>query len=133
MFGYPWESYEDALRTLKLGRYLLRKGYAHTVQATMVVPYPGTPLFEECKENGLLKTLDWDRYDMKEPVMKIPMKDERVAKLVQGIYGVAFNPEFIYRRFASVKGIDDVKYLFRGAVKGIGHFTDFKRRDSLSP
>ncbi|GCC09996.1 hypothetical protein IPdc08_00014 [archaeon] len=63
---------------------------------------------------------------MKEPVMKIPMKDEKVAKLVQGIYGVAFNPEFIYRKFASVKDIDDVKYLFRGAVKGIGHFTDFK-------
>ncbi|NOX97923.1 MAG: radical SAM protein [Nitrospirae bacterium] len=130
MFGYPWESYEDALRTLKLGRYLLRKGYAHTVQATMVVPYPGTPLFEECKEKGLLKTLDWDRYDMKEPVMKIPMEDERVAKLVQGIYGVAFNPEFVWRRLGSVKDMDDIKYFVRAGAKIIGHLFDFNHSRS---
>jgi len=40
--------YNDALKTLKLGRWLLKKGYAYTMQATVVIPYPGTPLFEDC-------------------------------------------------------------------------------------
>jgi len=46
MFGYPWEDYQDALNTWRLGRWLLRKGYAYTMQATIVIPYPGSPLFE---------------------------------------------------------------------------------------
>lgn len=126
MFGYPWESYEEARRTLELGRYLLRKGYAYTVQATIVIPYPGTPLFEECKEKSLLKTLDWDYYDMEMPVMKTPMSDEQVSKLVRGIYGVAFNPEFIYRRFVSIRDSEDIKYFLRAGAKVIGHLFDFR-------
>lgn len=35
MFGYPWENAEDELKTLKLVHYLLRKGYAHTAQASV--------------------------------------------------------------------------------------------------
>lgn len=126
MFGYPWESYEEACKTLELGRYLLRKGYAYTVQATIVIPYPGTPLFEECKEKNLLRTLDWDCYDMEKPVMKVAMSDEQVLKLVQGIYGVAFNPEFICRRFTSVRDLDDIKYFFRAGAKVFGHLFDFR-------
>ncbi len=35
MFGYPWETDEDAERTLRLTHYLLRKGYAKTAQASL--------------------------------------------------------------------------------------------------
>lgn len=126
MFGYPWEGYQNALKTLELGRYLLKKGYAYTVQATVVIPYPGTPLFEECQEKGLLKTTDWERYDMREPAMRTPMEDREVMKLVQGIYGVAFTPEFLYRRLTSIRDIEDIKYFFRTGAKVIGHLMDFK-------
>ena len=34
MFGYPWETDDDAIRTLKLVHFLLRKGYAKTAQAS---------------------------------------------------------------------------------------------------
>ena len=40
MFAYPWETYEEALNTLNSGRWLLKKGYAWTVQATVVITYP---------------------------------------------------------------------------------------------
>jgi radical SAM superfamily enzyme YgiQ (UPF0313 family) len=125
MFGYPWETYEDALNTLNLGRHLLKKGWAYTVQATVVIPYPGTPLFEECKANGWLKTLDWDRYDMKEPVMVTPMRDEQVMGLVQGIYSVAFDPEFLFRKALTVRDLDDLRYFWRAGVKVVGHLRDF--------
>lgn len=129
MFGYPWETYEEARTTLELGKYLLKKGYAYTVQATVVIPYPGTPLFEECREKGLLRTLDWERYDMKEPVMKTQMNNKEVKGLVQGIYGVSYNPEFIYRRIVSIRDMEDVKYFVRAGVKVMGHLLDFKPKN----
>ena len=38
MFGYPWESVDDASNTLRLVHYLLRKGYAKTAQASLYCP-----------------------------------------------------------------------------------------------
>lgn len=129
MFGYPWETYEDALKTLNLGRWLLKKGYAHTMQSTMVIPYPGTPLFQECKENGLLNSLDWDDYDMKCPVMKTPIEESRIPGLVQGMYKVSFHPEFILRKIFSLRDFDDLKYYLRAVKKVAGHIFDFKKNE----
>ncbi len=126
MFGYPWEDYADALRTLRLGRWLLKKGYAYTMQATVVIPYPGTGLFEECKRSDLLKSLDWNDYDMKQPVMKTPMPDEKIMQLVRGMYKISLQPEFILRKLFSIKDADDLKYYFRAARKVSGHVFDFK-------
>lgn len=41
MFGYPWESDSDAIRTLKLVWGLLREGYAKTAQASFYSPDGG--------------------------------------------------------------------------------------------
>jgi len=79
----------------------------------------GTPLFDECRESGWLKTLDWAHYDMKEPVMKTPIPDEVLIRFVQGIYNVAFNPEFVYNRLKTIEDIDDLLYLlFRTLYAG---------------
>jgi radical SAM superfamily enzyme YgiQ (UPF0313 family) len=126
MFGYPWEDYSDALNTLRLGRWLLKKGYAYTMQATVVIPYPGTPLFEECRQKGQLKTLDWEDYDMKQPVMQTQIPDEKLMALVQGMYKISFQPQFLFRKIFSVRDADDLKYSLRAAKKVMGHIFDFK-------
>jgi len=131
MFGYPWETYEDALKTINLGRWLLKKGFAYTMQATMVIPYPGTPLFEECKQDNLLNSLDWDDYDMKSPVMKTRIDKNKIPELVQGMYKISFQPEFLLRKFFSLKDIDDVRYYLRAAKKVVGHIFDFRKRGRL--
>jgi len=125
MFGYPFESRDEALETVKLGRQLLKKGYANTVQATIVIPYPGSPLFEEAKMNGWLKTLDWDRYDMRESVMKTTMSDGEIKGMVQEIYKVAFDPGFLMRKILAIRNVDDAKYVFRAFRKVLGHLKDF--------
>jgi len=130
MFGYPWEDYEDTLNTLKLGKWLLKKGYAYTMQATVVIPYPGSGLFNECKQNGWLKTLDWARYDMKEAVMEQSFSEDKVLNLVKSMYRIAFQPEFILRKIASIKDIDDVRYFCRAASKTIGHIFDFSSKNN---
>ncbi|MBU1998413.1 MAG: B12-binding domain-containing radical SAM protein, partial [Candidatus Omnitrophica bacterium] len=127
MFGYPWETYEEALKTLNLGRWLLKKGFAYTMQATMVIPYPGSPLFEECKQNNWLKTLDWDDYDMKQPVMRAQFPDPEITKLVQGMYKISFQPEFMLRKLFSLRDFDDFKYYLRAGGKVFGHIFDFRK------
>ncbi len=41
MLGYPWETEEEARRTVGLVQYLLRKGYAKTAQASLYCPPDG--------------------------------------------------------------------------------------------
>lgn len=121
MFGYPWESYPDAVKTLNLGKWLLKKDYAYTMQATVVIPYPGTPLFKECKENNQLQGLDWPDYDMRNPVMKLSFSPDKLFSLVRSMYSVSFHPEFIFRKIISIRKIDDIKYFWRAFLKIIGH------------
>lgn len=127
MFGYPWEGENEVQNTVRLGRQLLQKGYAHTLQATVVIPYPGTPLHRECKENGWLQTEDYAEYDMRRPIMKTPIGDERLKEAVQSVYKVAFHPEFLVRKILGVRTMDDVRFLFRAGRQVIGHLSDFKK------
>ena len=125
MFGYPWEGEAEIQNTVNLGKKILKKGYAHTLQATVLIPYPGTPLYKECLENGWLATEDYEDYDQRRPVMKTPVGDERIKEAVQEVYKVAFSPEFILRRLLGIRNIEDVKFIFRAASKVFGHIGDF--------
>lgn len=128
MFGYPWENYADALKTLQLGHWLLKKGLAYTMQATVVIPYPGSRLFQECLENTWLLTEDWSGFDMKRPVMRAPLSEKEIMHLVQSMYKVSFHPEFIFRKFFSLRDADDLKYYLRAAKKVLGHIFDFSKK-----
>lgn len=125
MFGYPWESYVEALNTIKLGRWLLKKGLAWTVQATIVIPYPGTPLYEYCETEDLLLTRNWDEFDMRSPVIKTSYEVHEAMGLVKKIYSTAFSPEFLLRRFLAMRDADDLKYFIRAGGKVAGHLFDF--------
>lgn len=127
MFGYPWETLQEAENTIRLGKWLLKKGYAWTVQATAIVPYPGTPLFEYCREEGLLASLDWDDYDMRGHVIRTPYLPAEVKPFVKKIYSTAFSPEFLLRRLFSIRDLDDIKFFARAGSKVLGHLVDFGR------
>ena len=125
MFGYPWETYEEARKTFELGRYLLKKGYAYTMQATVVVPYPGTPLYDECLENGWLLASDWSDFDMKRPVMKTLFPERELMRLVRGLYYIAFDPVFLARKVLGIRDRDDLRFFLRAGKKVVGHLRDF--------
>jgi len=125
MVGYPWESKADAMKTVKLAKQLFEKGYASTLQATIVVPYPGTKMFEECKEKGLLVTENWDEYDMRKLIMKSPINEEDVKELTQELYKSFFTPKYVLRRITSIRGFEDIMFALKGAKKVFGHIKDF--------
>jgi len=128
MMGYPWETLGDAKRTIALSKKLFDKGYVDTLQATIVIPYPGTPLFRECKENGALATENWEDYDQRNLVMKSPLSESDVKELTQGLYKSFMTPRFILRKIAGIRSLDDIKFLFRAAGKLFGHLTDFSAK-----
>ncbi len=125
MLGYPWESYEDAKRTIDVAKYCFKKGYFHTMQATIVIPYPGTPLWKEAKEKGWLLTEDYEEYDMRGPVLQIPFEEKKLMDLTQSLYSSFFSPQFILRKIFSIRRPSDVKFFVIAGKKLIGHLLDF--------
>lgn len=128
MIGYPWESKEDAQRTIDLAKNLFKKGYVDTLQATIVIPYPGTPLYKYCDENDLLATHDYTHFDQREQVMKSNLTTEDVQEMVQGLYKSFMTPKFILRKIGSIRSWDDVKFFWMAGKKVLGHLTDFSKK-----
>ncbi|MCP3875285.1 MAG: radical SAM protein [Desulfobacteraceae bacterium] len=126
MVGYPWESREHCTKTLDLSKWLMRKGHAEMLQATVVVPYPGTPLYQYVKDNDLLicQPDDYEKFDMRGSVIKTKdITSDEIVEMCNGIYKSFLSPEFIIRQV--IRNIGDVDYLIRGAKSVMGHLKDF--------
>src|SRR3989344_3580858 len=139
MLGYPWETEEMAQKTIDLAKDLFKRGYVDTMQATIVIPYPGTPLYKECVEKDWLQVgaKDYEKFDMRAPVMKIPFSNEHLYELTQSLYSSFFTPQYIFRKVVSVRNWNDVRFLWYSAWKLIGHLLDFDKEQTrvnwLSP
>lgn len=125
MVGYPWETKEDAKRTINLAKELFRAGCIDTLQATVVIPYPGTPLYKYCREHNLLRFTDYDRFDQREQVMKSELTTADVKEMTQELYKSFLTPRFILRKILSVRNFNDLQFLWRAGRKVLGHLTDF--------
>jgi anaerobic magnesium-protoporphyrin IX monomethyl ester cyclase len=128
MVGYPWETRQDALKTVNVAKTLMQKGWAITLQSTVVIPYPGSKLYTEALNNGWFRInpTDYDRFDMKEPVLTTPdMTAEEVMKLCDEIYKVFLTPKYMLKQLTRIRKIRDVKYSIKGLAKVLGHVKDF--------
>ena len=107
---------------------MLAKGWASTLQCTMTIPYPGTPLFKELKENDGLTTLDWDEYDMRRQITKTPKATEdEIKAAVRRVYSGFFQPEALLRRLCSFRTLFDFGFYYRGFRSILGHLLDFRK------
>lgn len=128
MFGYPWEGEAEIANTVALARRLLRKAYASTLQCTMTIPYPGTPLFRDLEATDGLTTLDWDEYDMRRQIMKTPfVTEDRIKAAVRDVYRGFFQPEALLRRLFSTRTLFDLGFYYRGVRSLLGHLLDFRK------
>ena len=130
MVGFPWETREDAFETLRLARRLMHEGLAHHLQATVVVPYPGTPLHDLCQRNGWLRfgPDEYERYDMTEPVCALTdMGEEEVVRMAGRFYKLMLHPKFVARTLANVRRPEDLDYVARGVRAVWSHIEDFAR------
>ena len=132
MLGYPWETEEMAKNTIAIAKRLFQNGYVDTMQATIVIPYPGTPLYKECIEKDwlLVEPTDYEAFDMRGAVMKIPFETEKLLELTQELYSSFFTPQYMIRKVLSVRTYDDAKFLMYSAWKLISHLLDFDKNQT---
>lgn len=126
MVGFPWETREDTKKTVELAKQLMTEGSAEMLQSTVVVPYPGTPLFEEAVENGWLSCSpdEYEKFDMRGSVMNMKdMSSDEVVKMCNEVYRSFLTPRFVLRQVA--KNITDPVYILKGAKAVFGHLKDF--------
>ncbi|MFC1504851.1 B12-binding domain-containing radical SAM protein [Spirochaetota bacterium] len=131
MIGYPWETREDAEKTLKMAKYLMSRGLASTLQVTTLIAYPGTPLYKEAVENDWLRVGkdEYERFDMTEPIFKLPdMEPAEVMQICENIYKLFLSPLYLFHLLLKTRSLAEVKYLFNGIRPLFGHILDFKRR-----
>lgn len=85
MFGYEWETHEDAMRTVHFIHRMLKKGYVKTAQASVYSAPRAHP-------------------DPNSPGHKyVPM-----------IYDAYKSPEFLFRKFSDIRCWEDFTYILRG-------------------
>ena len=127
MFGHVWEGPEEIANTVRLARRLLAKGWAKTLQCTLTIPYPGTPLFKDLEAEGNLLTTDWDDYDMRRAVAKTPRVTEaELKKAIRDVYRGFLQPSALWHRLTSTRTLFDFGFYYRGIRSLIGHLVDFK-------
>lgn len=129
MIGYPWETKTDIEKTLNNARHIFKSGLADSMQATLIIPYPGTPLFKYCLDNNLLLTKDWDAYDMRQPIIKTSLSPQEQKRLIQSLFKGVINPSFLIRKVLSIRSIDDIKFLLTYGIKYIQKLKDFSSND----
>ena len=133
MFGYPWETREDATHTVALVRDLFDRGWANSMQATLLMPYPGTRLYSDAQREGWLLTTDWDRYTMNECILKCPMSHTEVLEQIRDCYKAAVTPRYILKKVLNIRTRDDLRFFWRGFRFWYGHLTDFGWLNSRRP
>lgn len=126
MIGYPNETKTDAQKTLNLAKKIFKQGLADSLQATILIPYPGTPLFKYCQKNNLLLTTNWDDFDMRQPVIKSPISSTDQIELVQNLFKGILTPKFIFQKIISIRSLKDIQHLFNYAIKYFKKLKDFQ-------
>jgi radical SAM superfamily enzyme YgiQ (UPF0313 family) len=82
MFGYPWETHDDAMRTVREIHHLLLKGYVKTAQASVYMP-PRTA----------------------------PEPSSPAQKYIQKVYDIYKDPRYWLRKIIDIKRPEDITYL----------------------
>jgi radical SAM superfamily enzyme YgiQ (UPF0313 family) len=129
MVGYPWESQEDAEKTVSLARELMIKGWASILQGSVIIPYPGTPLYQEALTNNwfTVNPEAWELFDMTHPVLQTSMNPASVMKMCDDLWRIYLHPQYLLRRLTKIRGLDDLRFTLNGLSSVIGHIRDFMR------
>jgi radical SAM superfamily enzyme YgiQ (UPF0313 family) len=127
MTGFPWESEEDVQKTYNVTRQLMlyKARFGDCLQSSVVIPYPGTPLYYQALKNGwfAVDPYNYEEYDMSKPVLKCSYD---AMAWCERIWKIHKDPFFVLRSAISVHGFSDLKLAVIGLRSLRGHEEDQK-------
>ena len=127
MVGYPWQDEAGVKRTFDVAKEMLlyKPKFGDCLQASVVVPYPGSPLWTAAVNKGwfLIDPKDYDSYDMSQPLMKSQYDNEAWVKRLWRLH---LRPSFVLRSLLTLRNRDQVDLAWRGVLSLAGHISDYK-------
>lgn len=125
MTGFPWETEDDIKKTYDITRKLMlyKTHFGDCLQSSVVIPYPGTPLYYESIANNwfTIDPTDYSQYDMSRPILKCSYD---AMGWCEKIWKIHSKPEFMMKSALSLRSIKDVKLAVIGARSLRGHVED---------
>jgi len=121
MVGYYWQTQEMLDKTVSEVKRLMFSGLARTLQVTLCTPLDYTPYHQECIDNKVLLTDDYNDFDMSKLIVKTPIPHAQYYKAVKEMYSIAFDPRFIWRQIMFLRTMQkkDWQFLFTYGVRAI--------------
>jgi len=113
IIGFPQDTEKTVKETIRFAKKL-NLDYA---QFSVLTPYPGTPVYDEAKEEGALLTEDWSGYTAIEPVMRHrDLPPDKLNTFIRRAY-VSFylRPRILMRWFARGQ-LTLIRRAVRGAI-----------------
>lgn len=128
VIGLPGETEESIRKTIDMALGL----GLHTVQFSGAVPFPGTWYFDYCKENGLLKTEQWDLWledGEQAAVVDYPgLSRDRVKQAVdEGLKKFYFRPSYMLKFLFQTRSMSDLYRKLRGARNFLSYLWNERR------
>ena len=121
MVGYYWQTQEMLDKTVSEVKRIMYGGLARTLQVTLCTPLDFTPYHQECIDQGVLITDNYNDFDMSKLIVKTPIPHDRYYEAVRELYSIAFNPKFILQQVAFLARMRkrDWQFLFTYGARAV--------------
>jgi radical SAM superfamily enzyme YgiQ (UPF0313 family) len=126
MVGYPWEDVNDVKQTYKVAKELMlyKTHFGDSLQASIIMPYPGTPLYRDAENHGWLTEAgkDYEKMDMEHDIL---MSNYDNVYWCKKMWNIHKHPLFLLRSFLTLNNKRDIALAFRGVRSLMGHNKDY--------
>ena len=121
MVGYYWQTRKQVQQTVDSVKSFMFRGLARTLQVTLCTPLDFTPYHQECIDNDVLLTKNYDEFDMSKLIVKTPIQHDEYYRAIKELYGLAFHPRFIAKQILFLKSLrkQDWQFLFTYGYRAI--------------
>ena len=126
IFGLPGDSHKTVKQTLDFAKSL----GADYVQFVLAAPFPGSKMYEEAMEKGLIKINSWSDFDGScGPIMKTEnLSREELGGIIRKAYISYYTaPRVVWSNLKKIRGFDDMKRIFRGARSVLSRIVYYKK------
>jgi radical SAM superfamily enzyme YgiQ (UPF0313 family) len=126
MVGYPWEDEKDAFQTYHFTKEIMlyKTHFGDSLQSSIVVPYPGTPLYRQALKNKwfIVHPRKYEDFDMAHQILKTSID---TVKWCRKMWRIHLHPLFILKSIFTLRKWKDIKLALRGTISLLGHLRDY--------
>ena len=123
---------EETLEDVAMTKRIIHEIDPSILAVSVICPYPGTPVFDDMRQRGLIFSFDWNNYVTygKTPQWRtVNFSPEQLVRLQAEIMAsFYFNPRIALKRLMAVNNLSEVLYYLRG---GLVFFKDLVKVELL--